>query len=200
MDLRIETDVGAVVRMLDVSPKFIRREVHTHLRIFGRTLRDDLRQQISKRSGRARRGVAVKMDRTRDRGDVAVLLYAALGKAPHLKALEFGAMLRPKQATMLAVPIGSAATKHGQARFRARDLRDKPNAFGYERSFVRGDVVFGVRGDELEPLFALRKSIVFPRRSYFKNFRRANEARIRREVEKAVANGLKAAQQPGVAA
>ena len=197
MPLRVDLDARRVLRTLGAVPTFVRREITTRFRLLGRTLRDDLRATIPKRSGKARRGVGVKMDRARERGDIAVLIYGTLGKAPHLKTLEQGATLKPTRATMLAVPIGRAATKHGQARFRARDLRDNPSAYGYERSFVRGDVVFGVRGRDLEPLFALRRNLVFPRRSYFKKFYRANEARIRREVELAVAGGVEAAQHAG---
>lgn len=164
-------------------PTDVRRGLTAGFRDLGKALRDDLRPTIVKRSGKARRAVRVAMERSSGKADVAVRVYWAGSSARHGPVLERGATLQPKVASKLTVPIGRARTKQGQARFKAKDLRDNPTAFGYERSFVRNDVVLGVRGDDLEALFKLRSSIVFPRRSYFKKFRQAHEARIKRDVE-----------------
>jgi hypothetical protein len=139
-----------------------------------------------------------KLDRARVRGDVAVIIGGNLAKAPHLATLEGGATITPKAARALAVPIGRMANRHGAARYQAKDVKANPGLAGMSRTFVRNDVVLGeTAGGEVVPLFALRRSIVFPRRAIFKNFARKNAARISREVEVAVGTGLRAAEGAG---
>lgn len=191
MSLDVRLDARAVLRTLDMVPDFVRKDVKARFGTLGQSLRNELRTRIPKRTGRAQRAVFSRFDRVREQNDIAILVGGNVGKAPHLKTLEEGATLKPKQARMLAVPVGRAANKHGVAKFSAKELKQNPEAFGFASTWVRNDVVMGeTLGGKVEPLFALRQSIVFPRRGYVKNFRRANEGRIRREVAAAVSMGL----------
>jgi hypothetical protein len=186
MAVEISIDTRALTGLGEV-PRFVSQYVRTRMRSLGQALRNELRATIARRSGKAQRAVRMRLGRG---DDLSLSLFGALKVAPHLKTLEQGATLKPKQAQMLAIPVGRAANRHGQALFRARDLRDNPNAFGYQSSFVRGDVVFGVRRATIHPLFVLRKSLVFPRRSYFKNFARGQQDRIRQDLARAVAEAV----------
>lgn len=181
--------------MLDDVPQFVRKDVKARFRTLGQTLRNELKMKIPKRTGRAQRAIFARFDRVRDQNDIAILVGGNVSKAPHLKTLEEGATIKPKRAKMLAIPIGRAANKHGVAKFTARQLKENPGAFGFASTWVRNDVVLGETfGGKVEPLFALRKSITFPRRGIVKNFRKSNEGRIRREVSAAVTIGIENAK------
>lgn len=197
-DYKVEVDAKDVVRRLEGVNGFMRKPVSQRLRKFGQRLRDELRREIPKRSGRARRGVFSKLERKRKQNDVTVIVGANLKKAPHLRVLEEGATIVPKRASRLAIPIGRAQTRAGVGRFSAAALRDNPEAFGYADSFVRRDVVFGVRSSgRVDPLFALRKRVVLYRRSYFKNKARQRRGAARLVTRRAVREGLRLAVLTG---
>lgn len=196
MRLDVRLDARAVLRTLDSVPVFVRKDVKARFRTLGQSLRNELRMKIPKRTGRARRAIFSRFDRVREQNDIAILVGGNVAKAPHLKTLEEGATIKPKRARMLTVPVGRAANRHGVAKFTARELKENPQAFGFASTWIRDDVILGeTLGGKVEPLFALRQSIVFPRRSYVKNLRRSNEGRIRREVEAAVAVGIENAKR-----
>ena len=196
MRLDVRLDARTVLRTLDSVPQFVRKDVKARFRTLGQSLKNELKTRIPKRTGRAQRAIFSRFDRVREQNDIAILVGGNVAKAPHLKTLEEGATIRPKRARMLTVPVGRAANKHGVARFTARELKDNPQAFGFASTWIRDDVILGeTLGGKVEALFALRKSIVFPRRSYVKNFRRSNEGRIRREVEAAVTISIENAKR-----
>lgn len=196
MGLDVRVDARAVLRTLEDVPKFVRKDVKARFRTLGQSLKNELKTKIPKRTGRAQRAIFSRFDRVRDQNDIAILVGGNVAKAPHLATLESGATIKPKRAKMLTVPVGRAANKHGVARFSAKELKENPQAFGFASTWIRNDVILGeTLGGKVEALFALRKSIVFPRRSIVKNFRRSNEGRIRREVEAAVAVGIENAKR-----
>jgi len=199
-ELDIRIDSRQVLAMLDSVPEFVRKEVRGRFATLGRTLRNELRNAMPKRTGKAASSIFNRFDRVRDRNDIAILVGGNLGKAPYLGILEVGGNIRPKQSGWLAIPLNKAADRHGKARFRARDLRDNPGAYGFVRSWVRDRVVLGERpGGAIEPVFALRKAILFSRAEApkpIRRFRDRNVARIQREVEFAVTGAIEMASKP----
>ena len=195
MGLDVRVDARAVLRTLDSVPKFVRKDVKARFRTLGQSLRNELRMKIPKRTGRARRAIFSRFDRVRDQNDIAILVGGNTAKAPHLATLESGATIKANKAKMLTIPVGRAANKHGVAKFTARELKANPQAFGFATTWIRDNVILGeTLGGKVEPLFALRKSVTFPRRSIVKNFRKSNEGRIRREVAAAVSVGIENAK------
>ena len=74
---------------------------------------------------------------------------------PYARSQEYGATISPKSATYLAIPLEAAKTARGVERFAPRQA----TSAGYDSTFVRHGVIFGVRGKEIVPLFALKKSV-----------------------------------------
>ena len=191
-DFTIAVDAKRTVSNFEGVHGFMRREVTTRFRTLGQTIRNELRAEIPKRSGRARRAVFSKLERRRQQNDVTVLVGGNLAKAPHLKTLEKGALIRPTTAQKLAIPIGRATTRSGVGRFSAGQLRQTPEAFGYVASFVRNDIVFGERANgRIDALFALKDQTLVTRRSYFKNKARQRRALILAQAREGVRAGLR---------
>lgn len=201
MQYEIRIDSRAALAKLERIPEFVSKEIRSRFRTLGQALRNELRLQIPRETGRARRAIFSKFDRRREKNDIALLVGGNVGKAPHLKIIERGGRIRPKTAQFLAVPIGPAANRHGGAKFQAKDLKANPQAYGYVRTWVHDDVVMGERASgDVEPLFALKREVIFPRagaRGPIRTFRDRNEARIKREVESAVIAGLHAGAGAG---
>ena len=194
MNLLIESDARGVVGRLEGASGFLRGEITQRFRRVGQSLRNELRAELPRRTGRARRAVFSKLERRQRQSDVTVIVGANLAKAPHLAVLEHGALIRPRRGQFLTVPIGSSVSRRGVTRFSARDLQANPEAFGYAKSFVAKDVIFGERASgRLVPLFALVKQVLITRRSYFKNKARQRRPQIMAAVREAVRAGLKAA-------
>lgn len=195
--LDIQIDSRKALAKLDQIPDFISKEIRTRFRTLGQTLRNELRVQMPRASGRASRAIFSRFARKQDRNDITLLVGGNIGKAPYLGILERGGTIKPKRSQFLAVPIGPAVERHGAAKFSAKDLKANPQAFGYVRTFVRDDVVLGERASgDIVPLFALEKQIIRPRASApapIRKFRDKNEARVKREIEEAITAGIQAA-------
>lgn len=176
MKTAIEVDSREVVQRLDGAGGFMRTEITTRFRQFGRQLRTELRAEIPRVTGRARRAIRSRLLRRRQAADVTLIVDGNLRIAPHLRTLEHGASIVPKRAQRLTVPIGAATTRRGVARFSAREVRDNPQAYGFAKTWISGEAILGERlSGRVDPLFALEKQVIVPRRRYF-----ANKVRQRR--------------------
>lgn len=203
MQVSISVDARETLRMLKQMPNFVRKEVRGRFRTLGRSFRNELRAQFPKRSGKLQRAIFSGFDRKSRRGDIAVIIAANQGKVPYAGVIDRGGNIRPKRASMLAIPLsrGRAANKYGHARFQARDLRANPQAYGYARSFVRNDIVFGVRsGGQVEALFKLEPNVIIPRRDITKSFARSKRSEVETAVKSALDLAITAADKPGATA
>lgn len=189
----VTVDARAAVARLDGAGGFMRTEITTRFRALGRTLRNELRAEVPVVTGRARRSIRARLARVRRQNDVTLLVDSNPRIAPHMKVLEHGATITPKSASKLAIPIGGAVTRRGAARFSARQVRDNPEAFGFSRTWVARDTVFGERqrGGRPVALFTLKSSVLITRRSFFKNKARQRRGLIHQTVRQAVRAGLK---------
>lgn len=194
MPYKVEVQSEATIRWLTGASGTITQEIRKRFRPLGKRLRDELRRQIPRVTGRARRGVMWRMGR-RSLTTVAeiavVLVYANLKTAPHLKTLEHGAMIRPVRGQFLTVPIGIRGRRRrtGPA-VSAAQIRQAPEAYGLDRTWIAGTTILGetLAGDTL-PLFELKESVLIKRREYFK--RKARQRR--RLITMTVQAGVRAA-------
>jgi hypothetical protein len=92
-------------------------------------------------------------------------------------AHEFGAVIRPKRARWLTIPIGEALTPAGVAR---GTIRDFPEGFFLRINEDSLEGLFFVRevGDRLEFLFALRKRVSIRPSLHFRDDWRAFKAEL----------------------
>lgn len=189
----VQVDARQAVARLDGAGGFMRSEITKRFRMVGRSLRNELRAEVPVVTGRARRSIRSRLARVRRKNDVTLIVDANLKIAPHMKVLEHGATITAKRVSKLAIPIGAAVGRRGVARFSARDLRNNPRELGFARTWAAGDVIFGARhgGGKPVPLFALKRSVLITRRSYFKRKARQRRGQINQAVRLAVRAGLK---------
>jgi len=86
------------------------------------------------------------------------LEYAAIQEA--------GGEVQAKSVPHLTIPLAPFLTGRRIARGTARSVIESPGAYGYDGTFFSRGVLFGKRGEESEPLFALKESITIPARPY----------------------------------
>ena len=70
-----------------------------------------------------------------------------------------GGTITPKNAQNLTIPLSAVLTGNGVARYSARDIISNPRASGFDGTFFRNGILFGKRGNEIVPLFSLKKSV-----------------------------------------
>jgi len=75
--------------MLDRVHSAIGEGIHSRFQLLGRTLRDELRPQIPKKTGRARGSIFFRLDSV-DREESLLLVGGDLVQAPHLIYIEHG--------------------------------------------------------------------------------------------------------------
>lgn len=111
---------------------------------------------------------------------------------------ERGGVIRPKRAKYLTIPIGKSKTKAGVGRFSARDIMggfteyDKTAVF---RSKKGNLIYWGVKklkkGNRLEPLFVLVKSVTIPARRYMSMTAKANTDKVMKRLQARIQEHLK---------
>jgi hypothetical protein len=189
-----ELQAAGFLRTLKNLQRELFKSATKSLRTLGRHLRDDLREDVPQRSGRFAKSIGSSVSVRAD--EVRVRLSSNPEKAPYGKAVEHGTQLKPTTASKLAVPLPDteAADAHGQAMFLPRELRDSPEAFGFEDSFVRNDTIFGVRHGQAIPLYVLRPGILMPRDGSFRGYKSAVQPKFKDAVVDAIAEGVEAAR------
>ena len=95
---------------------------------------------------------------------IRATVFAGQG-LPYARAQEYGATIRPKKSSFLAIPIGAAKSGRGVARFSPREITSN----GYTGSFFAHGVLFGSNpGQPPEPLFALKRSVTIRARPFMR--------------------------------
>lgn len=186
----IVDDKGLVAR-LDQAPAVSGALMLKSFRRIGQTFETTIKgeflsgQMLHVRSGTGRRSIFHRIEADAATGDLSVYVGADLGTARYMRLQALGGIIRPKNGTYLAIPIGEAKTGNGVPRFSARDLISDPGAFGYDSTFVAKHIIFGVKGrfrrgtvegqrvsirqgsiGTAVPLFVLRTSVTVPARNY----------------------------------
>lgn len=150
-------------------------------------------QFLQARSGNLRRSVFQSV--LRETHDAVLTVGVDLVKAPQGRAHEYGAVIRPRQARRLTIPIGAALTVKGVTRFTAKEVIAAPAAFGFVGTFFRKHVLFGVkRGQPLVPLFVLVEQVRLKPVGYVQRGLETQYNRIQECVAESVASGLRAAK------
>lgn len=102
--------------------------------------------------------------------DIVGRVGVDLAKARYGRIQELGGTVRPVNGQFLAVPLGPALTGNGVARCSARQFLENPSILGFDGAFIAKGVVFGKTGrDRIEPVFALKRSVTIPARSYLRS-------------------------------
>lgn len=178
LNLAVTIDTAQVEQVLTQLPIAVGKSLLPFSRRVGQTLQRYIQTQklsgqaLAVRTGASRRAIFYRVEQAAGAGGVVtsqtVVVGGALSVAPGLRIHEYGGTVTGKP--WLAIPIGAANTARGVARFRARDLRANPAAYGYRGSFVRKDVIFGVRGEgatrSIVPLFVLKRAVSLKRVGY----------------------------------
>lgn len=189
----IQVNARELKAAIAAAPEILRKAIRQRANAIRTELRRDLRAQIARgsliepRSGKLRRSVfgRVKMS---DEG-LEIRVGAARFTAP---ILEKGATVTPKRAAHVTVPLPAALDGRGLKMFSARDVIGNPRAYGYLGTFTLDDVIFGRRGDDAVPLFALKKRIRIEPRRFIRSVWDARKDWITRQFADAVAEAVTA--------
>jgi len=79
---------------------------------------------------------------------------------------EEGGEIHAKRARNLTIPLEAFLTGKGSAKGSAHDVIAAPGNYGYDGTFFSKGVLFGKKGDQVDPLFALKPSVTLPARPY----------------------------------
>lgn len=146
-----------------LSPEIRKRGLQEFSRLLY-ALRAEARRKfdsaLHSRTGALKASIETQKPEIRREGIVGHVV--ASQKLPYGLAQERGATIVPKRVRFLTIPLDAAKTAVGVERFSARQMLSA----GYTGSFVRNGVLFGKRGEEAVPLFALRRSVTLPPRPF----------------------------------
>lgn len=152
-------------------------------------------QSLTARTGNTKRAVFDRVQGT-DQAPQAVIGIDTTF-APGARINNDGGTIVPKNGRMLTIPLEAAKTPKGVARFTARELFNRPAAFGYSGIFIRKGVIMGRQGGmygkggaALTPLFALKSRVTIPAKHFMEATQVATQEYAGGEIEKAVAEAL----------
>lgn len=204
--IEITTNVGDVTADYRNASKLIADNTFKRLRSIGSTLvraiaKDKLSagkssgtgQSLVRRTGNLTRALFYKI---RLEGKDAVLTVGADGKKAAYAAIqEEGGVVRPVRSQNLAIPLDAARTKNGVGRMSAREFIQNPQALGFEGSFVNPTktAIMGIKGDEVEPVFALKKEVRISGKRYIRDTVYERRAWILEQLGAAAADGASGA-------
>lgn len=120
-------------------------------------------------------------------------------KARYGRAHELGAVITPKRAKNLTIPVGEALTKSGVPRFTAREFIGATRSggsglYGFTSSFVNKNktAVLGVRkSGDVEPVFLLRPRVELPERPFLASSLDENRERVMGDLQASVEAALR---------
>jgi hypothetical protein len=175
LSVGVTIDTSQVEQVLTQLPVAVGRSLLPYSRRVGQTLQRYIQtqklsgQSLDVRTGASRRAIFYRVEQAVGAGGVVtsqtVVVGGDLKVAPGLRIHEYGGTVTGKP--WLAIPLRAAQTPRGVARFRARDLRANPAAYGYTGSFIRNDIIFGKRASGgIVPLFVLKRSVQLKRVGY----------------------------------
>jgi hypothetical protein len=119
------------------------------------------------------------------------------GLAPGARILNFGGIIRAKNAANLTIPLEAARTSNGVARFTARDVISNPFRFGFSGTFAAKGVIFGKLPGMIVPLFALKPQVSIEGRHFMETTLEDCKEQIDAEVHTAIQAALDAAKTSG---
>jgi hypothetical protein len=160
-----------------------------NMRLLGQEYVRDIRdnrlsgQMLTVRTGQGRRSIFYRLEASDVSQGVELVIGADLSVAKYMRAQALGATITPKRGRFLAIPIGAAKTAKGVARFSAHMLMQNPGAAGYDGSFIRKSIIFGVKNRGIVPLFVLKPSVTLPSRDYMQASKEALEGRTHELLE-----------------
>jgi hypothetical protein len=176
--LEVSSNASALSVAYSQAPRLISRTVYQVLQRIGQGLVQYVKleklqgQVLNARTRTTSRAVFSRIDTDESARDAVLVLGVDVSKAPGARAQEFGAVIRPKTAQFLTIPVGVNLTASGVLRVSPREFIANPSSLGFERSFVnrRKTAIMGVtRGGRAEPVFALKTQVTLPERSYLRS-------------------------------
>lgn len=113
-----------------------------------------------------------------------------LAKAKYARAVTLGAVITPKRAQFLTIPVGQALTPAGVARIDAREFIERTSKNGsgwrgFTSSFVNKNktAIMGVKkSGDVEPVFALKRRVTLPVRDVLGDTLSENVEEIRTAI------------------
>jgi len=148
---------------------------------------NDTRPGLFRRSGGLARGLITKV-----RGDSMSNLEGAVGWWQPFQAMkagvhEYGATITPKRSSYLAIPLDAVLTNTGRARF-GYSPRDWPDTRVHKTKTGQLFIVQDQPGEQLLPLYILKKSVYIPPRLQFRKLwnKRSHRLSVQKEMLKAL--------------
>lgn len=179
MNLEVNSNAGHVSVQYAQAPRLIAKTVIPTMRRIGGGLQSYILRNklqgdpLERRSGTLGRALFYRITVADAEREVILTIGADKKKAPQAAVQEYGGTIRPKNARSLAIPLEAARTARGLARITARRFMENPGELGYDAAFVADDVIFGVKEtknrEDVDPVFALKKQVVLPERSYIRS-------------------------------
>lgn len=202
MAVSVKTNAGEVAVDYGTASKLVAANAFQRLRSIGATLvraiaKDKLSaggaagtgQGLVRRTGNLTRALFYKL---RLQGTEMVLTVGADGKKAAYAAIqEEGGTVRPVRSENLAIPLDAARTARGVARMSAREFIANPQALGFDGTFVNPmkTAIMGVKGETIQPVFALKKEVRIPARHYIRDTVFERRTWILEELGAAAADG-----------
>jgi len=168
-------DIDRINKLLvDLSPKKQGGVIHKGMLKASSTVLGQLVANVSgdilhRRTGNLARSMGYRIDRDGDG-----IPQSTIGSGATLKTArmvyanihEVGGVITPKRAKWLTIPLAAAQTPAGVARFSAREAKGMFDKTFFRTSQAGNLILFGTKGDEVIPLFVLKKSVTIPARRY----------------------------------
>lgn len=178
MEIQVEPTSGEVAISYRNAAALTAKNLLAFLRRAGAKLQGHVqREKLSKgsgflnhRSGNLKRAVFYRVEVAHGgAGEFDALARVSVdhAKARYGRIHEYGGSIKPVRAQNLTIPLKAAQTANGVARFTARQVIASPASFGYQDTFFRRDMIFGVKpGRQVVPLFVLSKGVTLRRVGY----------------------------------
>jgi hypothetical protein len=143
----------------------IRREVNAASLLLASTMRANVKSALRMRSGDLYESITpIPVEESG-----AEISGGAGSNMEYAEIQERGGTITAKD-TLLTIPLDAMLTGRGIARGTAHEVIDNPGRFGFDGTFFSRGVLMGRRGEgadaEVEPLFALRRSVTIPAHPY----------------------------------
>jgi hypothetical protein len=176
LDLTIDTNAANLAIRYEKAPRLI---AGTLVRVFRRIGAGLVKYVVNekldntllhKRTGNLRRAIFSRI--FLEGLDAVLVLGADVKKAIYARVHEYGGTIKAIHSANLAIPLDVARTAKGVARLSAREFIQNPQALGFETSFLsrKRTAIMGGRADgTFAPVFALKKQVTIPERSYLRS-------------------------------
>lgn len=202
-NLTIDTNAGAIALKYADAPNLVATSVtkifnRVGQRVFADLVRNKLRGGvIGVRTGNLSRAAFWRVE-VMGTSEILVRVGVAVEKAKYARVQDKGGTITPKHGQYLTVPLEAAQTGKGVARFTARQLFERPEAFGYTSAFIHKGVVFGVKGNKrsktnigtVVPIFALKRTVTIKAHQFIAATLRDSVPIVQQELGMNLANDL----------